>query len=127
MKLELEPYVNFTESETKVFEDARGALWLADKRGPRIENKWTNYMVAWRRCQRHSLVGMRKALACELELAEWSWDDRKKTWKKHPEYAEHLFMGFRNTQPEHYREVVMRLRKAMRLTDRAIALIDANV
>jgi hypothetical protein len=125
MQLELRPLIHFTKAEAKVIEDARHTMYEGGGRGPRVTNKWSDYLDGWSlggtARQRHDLFGTKRALQCELELQEWAWADTKKSFKQYPHWRNDNW-GHRDRLPEDYRRRVITIRRAIRIIDKAIAM-----
>lgn len=123
MNLELRPIVHFTRTESDAIDEARRALYTCQSRGPSILNKHADYLAGWsfgKAAGIHELHGTIAALRHELASWERALGDRKETWKKHPEYK--TAWGFRDSQPEHYAEVVKKLRRALHIVENGLAM-----
>ena len=123
MRLETRRLAHMSPSERAVIEAARVSLYASPERGPRFDNKWADSLCGFGP-DRYSIQRLLRALECELEMWEPAWKKRVATWRKHPEYQDrHMFRG---SQPEDYATRVRKLRRAKRLAERALALIDGG-
>jgi hypothetical protein len=125
MQLELRPYVSFTKSESTALAAVYSALWTCQSKGPSRENKYATHLQGWSHkgsAGIHDIRATARAIRYELRAWEDYWADRKATWKLHPDYK--TYVGFRDTQPEHYEAVVKTLRRALRILEKALILME---